>query len=401
VKHAWRIPALGIVLLFACRGTPPSAQSIDERQLARLVDSLMPAVSKAAGRAFKSTPRSAVRSREQIRAYLVAKVARELPPERLEGITDTYRLLGMVPDSVDLRRLFIDLYTEQIAGFYDPDSTTLFAVAGADPAQLRLVLAHEMVHALQHQYLALDSILRDASDGDRQSAAQAVLEGQATIASLVALVPGMDLLDNDGFWNSFRAQLRLQQTGTTVFARAPMAVREGLVFPYVDGAGFMRWFDKAHPGEEPYGAAMPSSTEQILHTDHYAAHDQPIKVRFRGDTAAMIFEDTFGEFDIDLLLASLHHADAVKTDSALGWGGDRFRVYRTTDGPALVWVTVWDTPSAAAGFRAAAADLDQDRRPGYRNLVEPVTLGRNAAVRVVIAPASWAGWRAPPVAILP
>ncbi|MGH7582072.1 MAG: hypothetical protein ACREL5_02455 [Gemmatimonadales bacterium] len=389
---------LGIVLLFACRGTPPSAQSVDERQLAHLVDSLMPAVSRAAGRPFTSTPRSAVRSRDQIRAYLVAKVARELPPERLEGITDTYRLFGMIPDSIDLRRLFVDLYTEQVAGFYDPDSTTLFAVAGADPAQLRLVLAHEMVHALQHQYLALDSILQDASDGDRQAAAQAILEGQATIASLVALVPGMDLLNNDGFWTSFREQLRVQQAGTSVFARAPMAVRETLVFPYVDGAEFMRWFDKAHPGDEPYGAEMPSSTEQILHTDRYAARDQPITVRFRGDTAGLIFEDTFGEFDTDLLLATLRHADEVKTDSALGWGGDRFRVYRTADGPALIWISVWDTPSAAAGFEAAMSPLVRAPRAGYRSRIEPIALGTGAAARLVIAPDAWPGWKVLPTA---
>ena len=66
---------------------------------------------------------------------------------------------------------------------------------------LHLVLAHELVHALQHQYLPLDSILHDSTDADRQAAAQAVLEGQATLVSLVALVPGMDLTSNDAFWD--------------------------------------------------------------------------------------------------------------------------------------------------------------------------------------------------------
>jgi len=390
---------LGGVLLVACRGASP--QSVDERQLAQLVDSLMPPVATATGLQFKSAPKSAVRSRAQIRQYLIAKLGRELPPERLDGISATYRLLGMIPDSLDLRRLFLDLYTEQIAGFYDPDSTTLFAVAGADPAQLRLVLAHELVHALQDQYLALDSILHDASDGDRQAAAQAVLEGQATLASIVAFVPGTDIIDNDAFWSNFREQLRVQQTGASIFARAPMVIREGLVFPYVDGADFVRWFDRNHPGETPYGKAMPASTEEILHPDRYARGDAPVAVRFRGDTAGVEFEDTFGEFDVDLLLATLRHATVVRTDSALGWGGDRLRIYRSGGGPALVWVSVWDDSASASGFlRNAAGPVAAAPSSGYRGEASSVAgLGR-PAVRLVLAPRSWPGWKSLPTAEL-
>ena len=40
-----------------------------------------------------------------------------------------------------LRPLLLDLYTEQVAGFYDPDSATLFGVEGAD----RVVAFFEIV----------------------------------------------------------------------------------------------------------------------------------------------------------------------------------------------------------------------------------------------------------------
>lgn len=313
--------ALLVLCLAACRGTSPSAQAVDQKHLTMLVDSLMPGVAAAAGLQFKSTPKSAVRSRDEIRAYLVAKLARELPERRLEGITATYRLLGMIPDTLDLRRLFLALYTEQIAGFYDPDSTTLFAVQGADPAQLRLVLAHELVHALQHEYMPLDSILHDVTDGDRQTAAQAVMEGQATLVSLKAMLPGMNLETDDAFWETFRDQLSKQQFGQSVFAGAPMAIRESLVFPYVEGASFLRAFDRAHPGKVPFGSALPASTEQVLHPDRYERGDQPVPVRFTGDTAGVIFEDTFGEFDIDLLRAQVTGSASVRTDPAIGWEG--------------------------------------------------------------------------------
>jgi hypothetical protein len=360
----------------------------------------MPGVAKAAGLEFKSTPKSAIRTKDQIRTYLIAKRARELPDARLDGITAAYRLLNMIPDSTDLRALFLALYTEQIAGFYDPDSTTLFAVqGGGDPAELRLVLAHELVHALQHQYVPLDSILHDVTDGDRQTAAQAVMEGQATLVSLIAMLPGKDIQTDDAFWENFRDLLSKQQFTASVFASAPMAIREGLLFPYRDGAEFVRAYQKAHPGKVPFGAALPTSTEQILHPDRYASGDTPVSVRFKDDTAGVIFEDTFGEFSIETLRAQLLAATSVRTDPAIGWGGDRFRVYRSGTGPALVWLTLWDEPRYAAQFKAQVADpLSQHPKAGYRIAVEPMQVGGKAGVRVVVAPTGWERWKSLPVA---
>ncbi len=381
-------------LVAACRGAPRAvAQSADERQVATLIDSLMPAVSAATGLTFRTVPKSAVRTRDQIRRYLIAKMNREMPSGRLDGVRDVFRLLGMVPDSVDLRQLFVDLYTEQIAGFFDPDSTTLFTLAGADPAQLRLVLAHEMVHALQDQYTPVDSILHDTTDADRLTAAQAVLEGQATLASLEVMFPAADILDNDEYWANFKAILREQQFTGSVFGRAPMVVRESLVFPYVGGTDFMRWFDQTFPGKEPFGSRMPLSTEEILHPARYARGDTPLAVRFAGDTAGVVFEDTFGEYDIDMLRASLAGSTAVSSDSAIGWGGDRMRVYHAPAGPALVWVTVWDSPADAGPFAArVAVPLRAHPRPGYRVGVDSLHVGGRLATRVVIAPVEWAGW---------
>src|SRR5256886_10974409 len=59
-------------------------------------------------------------------------------------------------DSLDLRRTMIDLLTEQVAGYFDPDSNALYIPTDIDPSQARLVISHELVHALQHQYLNLE-----------------------------------------------------------------------------------------------------------------------------------------------------------------------------------------------------------------------------------------------------
>ena len=395
-----RAMVLILIATIACRGESQQAQKVDQKQLSAMVDSLMPVIAARAGLPFKSTPRSEVRSRDQIHAYLLAKLQQELPPARLEGLAASYRLLGMLPDTLDIKQLFLDLYTEQIAGFYDPDSTTFYAVAGGDRTELRLVIAHELVHALQHQYVPLDSIMHDGHDSDRLAASQAVFEGQATLTSLMAMMPDQQLLTDDGFWETFKEQLHTQQASAGVFSRAPMVIREDLTFPYVQGSEFVRWFERHHPGEQPFGANLPRSTEQVLHPDRYDARDEPVTVRFIGDTTGLLHEDTFGEFEIALLRSALRHDDRVSTDQALGWGGDRWRVYRTPDGPALVWVTVWDAPRFAQRFRSQVADpLEARPRAGYRTAVATLDVAGKVAIRIVIAPGSWTGWRALPEAV--
>jgi hypothetical protein len=366
--------------------------------LAHLVDSLRPAVERAAGFRFKRTPSSALRSREQVRDYLVAKLRQELPPDRLHGVQAAYRLLGMLPDTLDLERLLVDLYSEQVAGFYDPDSTMFFGVAGADPLQLKLVLAHEMVHALQGQYLPLDSILHDIHSNDRLTAAQAVLEGQATLVSIRVLSPGLDVTTQPEFWETYRQQVVAQQGAMPIFAGAPLLVRETLIFPYLDGAEFMRWWGTSpFANSLPAGPRMPASTEQILHPDRYLKHDLPVTLRFTSGPPR-IYEDGLGEMEIRVLAAQLRReAEVPRTVVALGWGGDLYGVYETAGGPALVWYAVWDDARSADRFATGTGKLLGARtRPGYRARFERLRVDGRPAARFVMAPVSWPLWKAVP-----
>jgi hypothetical protein len=376
----------------ACRGQERGAS--EAAVLAHLVDSLRVPVERAAGLTFKTPPRSALRSREQVRAYLIAKLDQELPPARMRGLETAYRLFGLLPDTLELRKLLLDLYAEQVAGYYDPDSATLFGVAGADRAQLRLVLAHEMVHALQGQYLPLDSILESTSNNDRLTAAQSVLEGQATLASIEVLAPGQGITRTPQFWEMYRAQVRAQQSAMPVFARAPLVVREALIFPYLDGAEFMHWWRTSGPKDTlPYGPRMPVSTEQILHPERYARHDEPVALAFAAADSGVVYEDVLGEGEIRVLLAALAGSDEVQTVVPIGWGGDRYRVYDSPAGPALVWYVVWDDQRSAGRFvRTAGPGLRHTARPAYRAELDTLTVGGRAATRYVLEPEAWAGW---------
>jgi hypothetical protein len=399
-----RAPIAAVVLLAGsfggCRGEARGADPSGE--LAALVDSLAPAVEKAAGLTFRSPPRSALRSRDQVRAYLLRKLDEELPPARLRGIETAYRLFGLLPDTLQLRGLLLDLYTEQVAGYYDPDSATLFGVAGADRSQLRLVLAHEMIHALQGQYLPLDSILTATANNDRLTAAQAILEGQATLASLDVLAPGQEVAEKPEFWELYREQVRAQQSSMPVFRRAPLVLREALIFPYLQGAEFMHWWRRSPLADTlPYGPRMPVSSEQVLHPDRYARGDRPLGLAFAPDSAAT-YEDVMGESEIRVILAVLAGSDEVQTVVPLGWGDDRYRLYASPDGPALVWYVVWDDARSAGRFlRAAGPALGRPSRPGYRAAVDSLEVDGRAATRYVLAPSDWTGWTSLPAARLP
>jgi len=384
------ILAGALLLLAACRGAPKQAN--DEAGLARLVDSLRAPVEKATGMRFRATPRSAMRSREQVRAYLVNKLDEDLTPSRRHGLETAYRLFGLFADTLQLRALLLDIYTEQVAGYYDPDSAMFFGVRGADRSQLRLVLAHEMVHALQGQYLPLDSILNATANNDRLTAAQSVLEGQATLASIDVLTPGQNVSRNPQFWEMYRDQVQQQQTSMPVFAKAPLIVRESMIFPYLDGAEFMHWWGASrHADTLPYGRLMPVSTEQILHPERYEKRDLPVALAFAEPGG--VYEDVLGENEIRVLIAILAGSDEVQTVVPLGWGGDRYRVYDTPAGGALVWYAVWDDERSRERFlMGSGAALQHTARGGYRALLDSVAVDSRPAMRYVLAPAGWDRW---------
>jgi hypothetical protein len=380
-----------VFLAAACRGEAPRTPTIDEAdaRFAALVDTLIPAVEKAVGLPFREPPRSAVRSRDQVRRYLEAKLDEELPPERLAGIETAYRLFGLIADSIQLRPLMLDLLTEQVVGFYDPDSATLFGVSGAPPDQLRIMAAHEMVHALQGQYLPLDSILDQRGSNDRATAAQAVLEGQAMVASIGA-VTGSDALSDPGIWALFREQARNAQQAMPRFAAAPLIVREALIFPYIEGAEFMRWWStSARADTMPYGPRMPESTEQILHPDRYAAGDRPLEIAFAPSSSTVLHEDALGELEIRILGAILNRNDEVSYTVPLGWAGDRYRVTETPDGPALEWLVAFDDIRMRERFATGpGVRLAATRRQGYTPLLTPMEIQGKPGLQYLLTPHS-------------
>jgi hypothetical protein len=240
-------------------------------------------------------------------------------------------------------------------GYYDPKTKVLYVVDGAPEEFVGLTIMHELVHALQDQYVNLDSLEHIVGDDDRAAAVQAVIEGEATYEQVFIMAGGSGNLAAQlpGGWESMRTTIREAQQNQPIFSSAPMVIQETLLFPYINGADFVRRFKSRRPGKLPLDS-LPMSTEQLMHDSAYFAKqaDAPSEVTLP-PLAGSVDQNNFGEFGTRLFLFK-HTKDQDRSIRASnGWDGDRYALVKTPSGDAFVWVTVWDAPGDAAEFMSA------------------------------------------------
>jgi hypothetical protein len=270
----------------------------------------------------------------------------------MQGMSAVYKRLGMIPDSLDLPKFLVDLLEEQIVGFYDPKTKVLYVVNDAPKEALGITITHELVHALQDQYISLDSTQQVSGQNDRQSAAQAVFEGQAVYEQVAVMLGGSNVAINLPVgWDRVRDMIRENQASMPFFARAPLVIQETLIFPYLSGAEFVRNFTDRNPGKSIYDD-MPVSTEQILHPSaFFGKRDNPTSITLPAlKGATPVYENTLGEFETRLFLYQQLNDQNAAVQGAAGWDGDRFVLFNLPGGQGIAWATVWDSQSDASEF---------------------------------------------------
>lgn len=389
--------ALGTLIALALL---PTIQSCDRRRNANdpfgaRVAEAVPEIEAATGLKFKTPPQLALRSRDEVREFLLRKFDEATPAEQLKGEEMSAKAFGMIPDTLNLRRFLVDLLTEQILGYYDPATKQLYVVRDAPEDLVGITVTHELVHALQDQYVNLDSIQRSRDDSDRQAAAQAVLEGQATWIQMKIALGGGDLATRiPGGWEQVRQQIRENQASMPRFANAPMAIQESLIFPYLGGAEFVRRFSSRGDARSPL-EHLPVSTEQILSEEAYFGEppDLPKRVRLPGRVQAGGYEETMGEFGTRLFLYQHGRDNVAAVSGAHGWGGDRYRIFPSGKSVGVVWASAWDSSVDAQEFIEALGQAVTRRyRAGAPSIAASgVRTYIGAGRTVVVTPPSNAG----------
>jgi hypothetical protein len=315
----------------------------------------VPKIEKALGVKYKTPPKLEIRDRGQVRQFVLAKLNEPAVVKQMASEEAVYKLLGMIPDTMHLADALVRVLGEQIMGYYDPKTKVLYVVKDAPEEFVGITIMHELVHALQDQYVNLDSLENVVDDDDRAAAAQAVIEGQAMYEQMYIMVgaSGNIAAQIPGGWESIRSTIRDNQAAQPAFSSSPMVIQETLLFPYINGADFVRRFKAHEPGKLPFDK-LPVSTEQLMHDSAYFSKtpDLPSEITLP-KIAGTIATNDLGEFGTRLFIYQ-HTRDQDRSIRASnGWDGDRYALVKTPNGNALVWVTIWDTQGDAAEFMSA------------------------------------------------
>ncbi|MFL5550639.1 MAG: hypothetical protein ACJ77Q_09220, partial [Gemmatimonadaceae bacterium] len=337
-----------LVLVSACESQKPTYEGPYGAEVAAAV----PMIEKAVGLKFKTPPKVETRSKAQVREFVTKQFTDSLASHDIAGQEAAYKRLGMIPDTLKLQPFLMGLLEEQIVGYYDPKTKVLYVVDGSPKDMASLTITHELVHALQDQYISLDSVQKIRDDNDRLSAAQAVFEGQAVYEQISVMLGGTNIAINlPGGWDRIREMIRETQASMPIFAAAPKVIQETLIFPYLSGAEFYRNYKERKGGASVY-KDMPVSTEQIIHpAAFFVTRDNPTRVTLGTLTnATRVYENDLGEFETRLFLFQQLNDQNESLRGASGWDGDRYAVVNTPQGQGIVWLTVWDSAVEAGEF---------------------------------------------------
>jgi hypothetical protein len=341
---------------------------------AAAADEVLQQMSEITGLKLRAPLKKSLRSREQIRAYVIAEMNDDKnPAERYAGQRSA-EAFGLLPKGFNLDTFMVDLLTEQIAGLYDPKAHEFYVADWIPAADQKMVMAHELTHALQDQHFQIEDWAKAARpNDDAELARESVLEGSAMAAMVDYLLQGtgrslQDLPDIEP------SMLIGDMESTPMLKKAPPFLKDVLIFPYLDGLNFSAAVMRPDGWSALSGifAKPPVSTQQILHPALYKAGKIPPKVMVPsmdkdvGADWTKLEDNIMGEFGWkEVLKQFLGEEKATPLSSS--WNGDRYVVYEQKKTKRLLLITRLDlaTEGDAAHFFVAyseALEKKHDRR---------------------------------------
>src|SRR5262249_35167316 len=140
-------------------------------------DAVAKEVAAIRGLSLKRPIPNEVVDRDELRRRLLELAAEEKTKTETAAEGLALARWGVVLLATDYEAMLIELLTEQIAGYYDPETKklTISKSAGDDAQWAELVLAHEIDHGLQDQAFDLKKF-EDVpdSEGDARAARRAL-----------------------------------------------------------------------------------------------------------------------------------------------------------------------------------------------------------------------------------
>jgi hypothetical protein len=349
----------------------------EAQQLFASIDETLNWLSKDTGYAIKQKVKGELASRDQVAKYVDEKMNEDEDAKRLERSEIVLKKFGLLPRDFDLHKFLVQLLQEQVAGYYDVKTKKMYLLDWLSADAQKPVLAHELTHALQDQNFDLKTWESPKATKGRDKEEFSFDEDEASTArSAVAEGQGMVTLVDYMLRDSGRTlaeapqvaeMMRKAMTSNSEFPllqKAPLMIRESLVFPYGDGLTFeaaLLQRDK----ETAFSGAFrrpPQDTHEILDVAAYL-HDRPAQWlvlpdlrKELGDHYEKYDVGSVGQLDTRILAEQYGDKDsAVKMAAA--WRGGAYYAASIKDSNitstaklGLLYLSRWNSPEAANEF---------------------------------------------------
>jgi len=318
-------------------------------------------MSRITGLPIRAPLKKQIISRPEIKKILEQNLHEEYTPQEIHIQESVLRAFGLVSRDFDFAKFLVTFYTEQAAGAYDPRRKTMFIADWPTEEMQRIVLTHELTHALQDQSFDLDKFLHaERENDDATNARQAVVEGYATAAMMQQMIKQVDLANMPALGTLMASMVNKQMGEFPAFTSAPFFFRMQALFPYAQGMGFMQrglqlggWKKLNAIFSNP-----PSTTREIFDPAVYFDQQAQTTISLPRPPALegvaglkVLAENIVGELGYYSLFGQLISEDEAKTVAG-GWLADRFILYEgsSPDQFTLVARTRWSSAETALAF---------------------------------------------------
>lgn len=348
--------ALVLLLCLAPLAARAEDQPLPKSDLDKLLastDEIARKVSDIRQLPIKRTIARGIMSKPEILKRLVARIDDDYQPGEIEAEEKAMKLIGLLPADLDYRKTVLDLLTEQVAGFYDPQDRQLYIADWISEGLQRMVMAHEICHALQDQTFDLLAFTKpNRENSDELTARHALVEGDGVALMIEFMFREMGLKNDP--WADDTIANTIGNTATVaggeLFDKSPLVLKETLIFPYRDGLRFVGRARRTRPWSDVDAmyARPPLSTEQILHPQKYRDGEKPVALKTPPLPSLKEWKKTYANVIGELVFSILFQQHGLAKDAAeraaAGWGGDRVFVYEPAQGDAVLFdFSAWDT----------------------------------------------------------